>query len=239
MPMPMRFLLAALPALVVGCAGSSPPSGELTGLDAEVRRHPYRAALYLSPELDVAEASVATPDGEATEVWMGDYLRAQLVRATERTFEGVTLIDDEIYTGPTDEPHPAPELWPADAPGAVAPPDLVVACFPVELTGQVVEGGTCAECRDGLSFRIELYFEIRSLGGEVITSGKIGGQGYGQERPESDLPLAARFRQAVAGAVDEMSEQYALAIGGSEIVPSPGEMDMERYAERSTGSEAG
>lgn len=234
--MPKRVLFVALLTMSIGCAGTSVPAGGEKGLNTEVRRHPYRAALYLSPELDVAEANVATPDGGTTDVWMGDYLRAQLIRATERTFDGVTLIDEETYTGPTERPHPAPDLWPVDHPGTVPPPDLVVACFPVELNGQVVEGGTCAECRDVLSFRIELYFEIRTLDGEVITSGKIGGQGFGQERPESDLPLAARFRQAVASAVDAMTSQYALAVSGSDLTPSA---EIERYAERSTGSEAG
>lgn len=235
--MPKSNLSAVVLVALMGCASSTPQLGGTSGLDVEVHRHPYRAALYLSPELDVAEAEVLAPDGGASTVWMGEYLRSELVRTTERAFEGVVLIDEEIYTGPTEKPHPAPELWPVDRRSFPAPPDLIVACFPVALEGKVIDGGSCVECRDNLSFRVELYFEVRTLGGEIVTSGKIDGQGVDQSRPASELPVAARFRQAVAEAVDAMSTQYGLALGASPIaVPA---IEDEHLAERPAGQEAG
>lgn len=232
-----RVSIAILFLTLVGCASSAPPLRGPLGLDGEARRHPHRVALYLSPELDVAEASVRAPDGRTSTVWMGEYLRSELLRATEHAFASVMLIDDETYTGPTEKPHPAPELWPIDRRSFPVPPDLIVVCVPVALEGKVIDGGACAACRDSLSFRVELYFELRALNGEILTSGKVDGLGVDHVRPANELPLAARFRRAVAEAVDAMSTQYGLALGSSPI--SLPMIDEEQLAERPATSIAG
>ena len=221
-------------ALLVGCASAPRDSDVYSRMLETGGKQPYRAALYMSPEIETARAAITTAAGEEATMEMGDYLRTELIRATGRAFQGVVVISDPGEAGTAVAPLEALEIWPRWKSHEPVIPDLVILCYPMEMDGHVIAGGNCANCVDRLSYRVELFLEIRSLGGETLFTGKVTGQGVEGDQGAGDLPLAARFRTAVAEAVDEISNQYYLALAESDVKvpPTPIEPEPEQLAEK-------
>ncbi len=232
----LKVVVLSAGLLAVGC--SQNPSPDAAAMTRTGGTHPHWAALYVSPELDAAKATITRDGGAATELEVGEYLRAELVRATGRAFRGVQTIDEPRYTGEVRTPHRAPDIWPRQAAEELPSPDLIVAVFPADLSGHLIPGGSCDTCEDKLSVRVEMIFELLTLDGEVFQAGRVAGKGLGVSEPGSeDAPLSALFRGAVADAIDEMAEQYRMGLASCDVdlpaEPAPGRHeDRQEFAER-------
>jgi hypothetical protein len=226
--------LLAVVALLVGCSSAPRDTDVYSRMLETGGKQPYRAALYMSPEIETAHAAVTTASGEQATMDMGDYLRTELIRATGRAFQGVVVVSEPGEAGQAAAPLEPLEIWPRWKSHEPVIPDLVILCYPMEMDGHVIPGGNCAHCTDRLSYRVELFLEIRSNHGETLFTGKVTGQGVeGDDQSSGELPLAARFRTAVAEAVDEISNQYYLALAESDIKvpPTPVNPEPDQVAE--------
>lgn len=207
-----------LAMLVTGCGGKTgaPTSYALEPMERTGGDQPVWAALHLAPEIDAAIAIVTTSSGEQTEVSIGDYLHTELVRATGRAFAGVVVVPNPEWTGPDALPHPSPEIWPSRKDEVLPPPDVIVSCTPVDLSGHVIAGGDCASCQDKLSVHVELFFELQELDGTVLAATKVSAEATSTDR-SSDLPLEARFRGVTAEAIDRLARQMHSALASFDV----------------------
>jgi len=228
-------------ALLVGCSSAPRDTDVYSRMLETGGKQPYRAALYMSPEIETARAAITTAAGEEATMDMGDYLRTELIRATGRAFQGVVVISDPGEAGEAMAPLEQLEIWPRWKSHEPVTPDLVILCYPMEMDGHVIAGGNCAQCTDRLSYRVELFLEIRSLHGETLFTGKVTGRGSEGDQDSGELPLAARFRTAVAEAVDEISNQYYLALAESDVKvpPTPVNPEPEQVAEEDSDTIGG
>jgi hypothetical protein len=218
------MLLAPLLPLLAGCSGKvgAPTSYALEPMQRTGGDQPIWAALHLAPEIDAAIAEITTASGEATQVEIGEYLRTELVRAAGRAFAGVVVVPNAEWTGPNDQPHPSPEIWPSRRDEVLPPPEVIVSCTPAELTGHVIPGGDCESCSDKLSVRVDLYFQLQELDGTVLAATRVAGEAVSQDRAR-DLPLGARFRGVVAEAVDRAARQMHNALASMDVRELRGE----------------
>jgi len=240
----MRFrgwiaIAATLTAL--GCAGSTPSGLAKSAYSAD--QQPYRAALYISPELADATAEVTTPGGERVVLPIGEMLDAELRRGTSRAFESFMIISGKIYTGPLEVAEgDSRELWPKTKDRREAPPEVIVACFPSEMRGHVLPAGDCKPCWGTISYRAGILYEVRTLDGQVISTGIVEGQGVERSQNGGEpLPLSTRLRDAVTQAVTALALQYRVALKNAEIdLPAaPGLIEEERLAETESEPDAG
>lgn len=240
----MRFrgwIMASSAVVALGCASSTPITDHANQAYT-ASEQPYRAALFISPELAATTAEVTTPSGERVVLPIGDMIDAELRRGTSRAFDGFVVIPDAAYTGPRSvEAIDARELWPKTKHREETPPDVIVACFPAEMRGHVLPGGDCERCWGTISYRAGIRYEVRSLDGEVLSTGVAEGVGVERTQGGEPLPLSTRLRDAVSQAVTSLALQYRVSLKNADIVlPSrPGLDEDPHLAERERARDAG
>ena len=235
-------LLLLLIGALAGCASMISPSHNATVSKPDVQTtHPYIAGLYLGPEIVSATASVLTPDGDSASVAMGDYLRSALVRSAKRVFADVVVVQEPILDQAKATGAAASEIWPAEK-AAPPAPDVLIVCNATYLKGHTQGQTSCDGCERNLSFRVAISFEILERDGSLLGRGTVSGHGLTRADGNTELPLTASFRGAMAEAGETLSGHLSLALSSTPIPaerPLPdASREPEQYAERESGEEA-
>jgi hypothetical protein len=170
------------------------------------------AALYLPSDLDAASATVRdASDATSVLVPIGQPLRDAIVGATSRAFAGVMLIPRPFFEGVLVPAPAGQELWPEHRVEQLPPPDVVVACYPTEVRGHLIPGGSCAQCADKVSFRVELSFELRTLEGELLSMNRVSGESL------RDRVAGTETRVALDEAIAAAAREVELALASLDI----------------------
>ncbi len=226
------FTLCGCSAAIASKQGGRAPEPDLD------QKLPYVTGLYLSPEIRSASVTLQTAEGSESTVAMGDFLRSALVRAAKQVFEDVVVLSEPILAPSPQPRRVVQEIWPDERP-TPPHPEILVTCYAAYMKGHTQGNPECAACDQNLSVRAEIIFDIRNAAGDLLSRGRVSGHGLTAANTDSDLPLTAGFRAAMAEAVESLSAHFALALATSTLdtpaeTPDSLSGEGEQAAERET-----